>query len=345
MNRRSVLSGLAAGCVLASLAPGRLSPTEANERTSWMQGRWGMMVHWIAPGPAPLSGPWIPDLNCAVDQFQLDRFMEQFEEAGASWIIFTIGQNTSYYASPNSYLDRLIGQGHCSKRDLINELIIRVRALHRRSILYLPGEVNAPTSLHDGFEWNPKDQSRFEVKYTDFIREYATRFGSNCDGWWIDGCYDWPQFRLKQRHWSLWVDAMRAGNPLAAIALNDGSFTQSFFDPLTDMQDFISGECNRIAGGAIVLGDANSGRRYIPSSQNIGRPSRQFHLLTPIDCGGLWAHSTPGEFLPPLYSDRELFPLVEKCLEVKGAVTLNVGISQEGVMSKQTISQLSRIKH
>ncbi len=344
MNRRSVLSGLAAGCAFASLTPGYLGPTEANERTSWMQGRWGMMVHWIAPGPAPLSGPWIPDLDRAVDQFHLDRFMEQFWEGGASWIIFTIGQNTSYYASPNSYLDRVVGQGHCSERDLINELIIRVRALERRSILYLPGEVNAPTALHQGFEWNPKDQSGFEVRYTNFIREYATRFGSNCDGWWIDGCYDWPQFRLKQRHWRLWIDAMRAGNSLAAIALNDGSFTQSLFDPLTDMQDFISGECNRIADAAIVLGDANSRRRFLPSSQNIGQPPRQFHLLTPIDCGGQWAHSKLGEFLPPLYSDQELFPLVEKCLEVKGAVTLNVGISQEGLMPKQTISQLSRMK-
>lgn len=346
MNRRSLLKvGLSASCILASSTPARLGPTADGERTSWMPERWGIMVHWIAPGPAPLSGPWISDLNRAVNRFQLERFLEQFEESGASWVIFTIGQNTSYYASPNAYLDSLVGRGHASERDLVNELIVRIRALNKRSILYLPGEIDAPTILHRAFEWNPADQSKFEAKYTSFIREYAVRYGMNCDGWWIDGCYDWPQFRLKQRHWDLWGNALRAGNSRAAVAFNDGSFTQSYFNPLTGEQDYIAGECNGLSDGAIVLGDAKSKIKFRPSGQFIGSPPRQFHLLAPIDCGGQWAHAAPGRFPSPLYTDYQLFSAVETCLKVKGAVTLNVGVSQEGQMSSQTIAQLSRMKH
>ena len=128
MSRRSFLKySLSTGLALACLTPGRLTPTAASERTYWMQGRWGMMVHWIAPGPAPVLGPRIADLNRAVNQFRLDHFLEQFEDSGASWIIFTIGQNTTYYASPNSYLDRVVGPGHCSERDQIGRASCRER--------------------------------------------------------------------------------------------------------------------------------------------------------------------------------------------------------------------------
>ena len=71
-----------------------------------VQGSYGVMVHWLAPGPAAEKGPYIRDLNRAVDAFQLDRFVQDFQRTGADWLIFTIGQNTSYYASPNATLDR-----------------------------------------------------------------------------------------------------------------------------------------------------------------------------------------------------------------------------------------------
>jgi hypothetical protein len=343
VNRRSFIGcSIGAGLAVRSIQ-GSLAATQVSDRAAWMRGKWGMMVHWLAPGAWPVFGHWIGDLNRGVNQFSLDRFLEQFVESGASWIIFTIGQNTTYYASPNNYFDTVVGPGHCSERDLVGELFARVKSLRRRSIAYLPGEIRAPVALHEGFSWNPDDQSNFELKYTRFIREYATRFGSNCDGWWIDGCYDWPAFPLRQRHWGLWSDALRSGNPDAALAFNDGSFTQSLFDPLTEEQDYIAGECNRLRDGKIVLGAADSASLYLPTSQNIGSPPRQFHLLTPIDCGGSWTHPHEGEFLPPFYSDKELFPVVEKCLQVNGAVTLNVGISQEGFMSRQTIDQLRRM--
>ena len=79
------------------------------------------------PWPAPEKGPYIRDLNRAVDAFDLDRFLQDFQRTGADWLIFTIGQNTSYYASPNATLDRLAGPGHCSQRDLVFEIAQRLR--------------------------------------------------------------------------------------------------------------------------------------------------------------------------------------------------------------------------
>jgi len=197
LPRRSFLKGLAGVPAVLSLAVvhNRLHGAEPSDtkqtkhRADWMvQDSYGLMVHWLAPGPAAEKGPYIHDLNRAVDAFQLDRFVQDFQHTGADWMIFTIGQNTSYYASPNSTLDRLAGPGHCSKRDLVLEIAQRLKKLGKRFIAYLPSEVNAPKDLRAAFAWNPKDQSEFQRRYTDFIREYALRYGKNLDGWWFDGC-------------------------------------------------------------------------------------------------------------------------------------------------------------
>ena len=102
------------------------------------------MTHWLAPGPARENGEYIHDLNRAVDGFDLERFVQDFRATGADWLIFTIGQNTSYYASPNAVLDRLAGPGHCSKRDLVLEIAQRLHKIGKRFIAYLPSEVKPP---------------------------------------------------------------------------------------------------------------------------------------------------------------------------------------------------------
>ena len=135
LPRRSFLKGCGKRATVLSLAVHDQShgvePSGAKQshRADWMmQSPYGVMVHWLAPGPAAEKGPYIRDLNRAVDAFQLDRFVQDFQRTGADWLIFTIGQNTSYYASPNPTLDRLAGPGHCSRRDLVLEIAQRLRS-------------------------------------------------------------------------------------------------------------------------------------------------------------------------------------------------------------------------
>ena len=40
-------------------------------------------AHWLAPGPPPEKGERINDFDRAVDAFDLDRFMEDFQWSGA----------------------------------------------------------------------------------------------------------------------------------------------------------------------------------------------------------------------------------------------------------------------
>ncbi|MCC6445151.1 MAG: alpha-L-fucosidase [Armatimonadetes bacterium] len=312
-------------------------------RADWMaRGKFGMMVHWLAPGPAPEKGEWVRDLNKAVDAFNLDRFMKQFKESEADWLLFTIGQNTGYYCSPSATLDRLVGPGHASGRDLILEAARAVHAQGKRFIAYLPAEVKGQSEeIHKGFAWNPADQSEFQKRYAGFIREYAERLGKNLDGWWFDGCYTWPDFHNSLYDWPLWAGASRAGNPDAALAFNDGSFCIAITKPLSAYQDYLSGEVEVLKEGKVRLGREEDGRLILPEDRFVEGTYCQWHALAPIDC--FWGHHTLGPMEPPRYSNEDLIAFVRNCHAVGGAVTLNVGIYQEGHIAEKTLAQLQKL--
>lgn len=345
MTRREAIGVTAAAVASSSLlhAAANAAQSEKAKRTAWMAGHWGMMCHWIAPGPAPEKGEPITDLNRAVDAFELSHFLEQFHASGASYLILTIGQNSACYASPNKTLDRLAGPGHASRRDLILEIATGVHRLGKRFIAYLPAEIKAPEALHKGFAWNPADQTEFERRYTAFIREYSERFGKLIDAWWFDGCYTWPDFPNKNRRWQMWIDAARAGNPARPVAFNDGSLLIGASVPPTPLQDYLSGECAGFRDGKIILGNGDKTSLFLPSGRFVEGTDIQFHVMTPIDCGGEWAHMKAGPMARPRFTDAELFAPVLHTLKVGGMVTLNVGISQEGHLGAQTVAQLQRV--
>ncbi|MBB3186204.1 alpha-L-fucosidase [Microbacter margulisiae] len=310
--------------------------------TDWMVGKWGIMIHWIAPGPAPAEGPWISDLNTAVNNFEINKFLAQFDSCGADYLMFTIGQNSSMYCSPNHIMDSLAGSGHCSNRDLALELAVGVHNLGKKFIAYLPAEVNAPTDLHIPFAWNPGgNQEEFENRYTSFIKDYSEKFGNNLDGWWFDGVYEWSQFPIASHHWPLWINAARAGNPNAVVSFNNGSFYSGYTTPVTTYQDYLSGECWNLENGEICVG--TNEWLYLPTSRFIPGTQCQFHVQVPIDCNKSWSNQTPGPMPPPSYTDDELFSAVLNVLKVGGTFTINVGIYQEGYISNQTLEQLKRL--
>ena len=53
-------------------------------------------------------------------------YMKQFDQSGAEYLIFTVGQGSTFWNSPNSVIDK-IKPGHCSKRDLMLEIAKEVK--------------------------------------------------------------------------------------------------------------------------------------------------------------------------------------------------------------------------
>lgn len=338
-------------------------------KAEWMnKGKFGLMAHWIPPGLPPRVGARVTDLNTAVNGFDLDLFLRQFMETGADWLIFTIGQNTGYYASPNSVLDRLAGPGHCSRRDLVLEIAQAVKAMGRRFIAYFTYEVAGQSAeIKKAFQWTEVEgtaQEKFQPLFCEFIAEYARRFGNLLDGWWIDGTFTGEAFGgvfdyAKIRADLLW-SALRAGNPEACAAFNDGSLCCGSTNVVVPGQDYLAGETEVLINGKVRHG----GRRgtnapLLDIATHFRQPpaSCLWHALVPIDC--MWGHGCrgkgwqclpftipatgPGEMEPPLYTVSDLQTLVRDFKAAGGGVTFNVGIFQEGGLGPKSVDQLAEL--
>lgn len=308
-----------------------------------MSGRWGIMVHWIPPGPAPQFGDRITNLSKAVERFDLDRFISNVRDSGASWVIFTLGQNTGLYLGNNSYLTKLGANDLQSSRDLTGEIASALVKNGRHLIAYLPAEVGGSRRVQELFDWNKPDKGAFETAYLPLVRAYSDHLGKNCAGWFYDGCYDSRNYPHAARAWQAWAAAARSGNPDAVVSFNDGSFLSKKFAPLSPEQDFLSGEFERIIDEGASVG-RNSNDSFRPSTSMVPNSNCLYHALTPIDCSGKWSHDSPGNMPPPRYTDNELFSFVSYWTRIGAAVSLNVGIYQEGYLGDETLAQLARLK-
>jgi len=370
----TLIPGLQAQVPVPQTQLSQESPMPQTHRAEWLaRGSYGMMVHYLIaptvettgqPAPttvsaagriAPASGSddaRTRELNRIVDAFDLDFFITQFESSGADWLIFTIGQNTGYYCSPNAWLDKHL-PGHTSRRDLVSEIAQRVRVLNKHMIVYLPVEVAGQSAeVKQAFGWIDNDlyQREFLDRYLEFVRAYSARYGDLEQGWWFDGCY--PPVHHGNWDWSRWIEAAKSGNPDSIVALSDATFVVGITGPVTPLQDYLGGEVHLLEDGKIrmdfisgpdVYRDADGHLRkrgqepvfYLPESQYV--EGVQWHALVPID-------STFNPDVPNMhYTDEELFGFVKRCKSVGGAVTLNAPVGLDGHVPDETMAQLQRL--
>lgn len=336
-----------------SLAAGGLCAMADTHRAKWMaDGSYGLMTHYLVSPAGDTPAARKAELDRIVDTFDLDYFMEQIKASGADWLIFTLGQNTGYYCSPNKFLDAAL-PGHTSKRDLGLEIARRMKEMGKRFIIYLPAEVAGQSEeVKKAFGWNPGDQSEFLRKYQEFVRQYSLKFGGLADGWWFDGCYD--GIHEGKWDWSKWIRAARAGNPKAIVAFNDGAFCVGRIKPVSPLQDYHAGEVHLLDGSQIVLDfvasadklgrdadgrllvDGRTPRVYMPDSQFV--EGVQWHALVPVD--STFNPAVSEEYTR--YSNEELLKFVLHCKRVKGAVTLNVPIQiSDGHIPESSASKVA----
>lgn len=332
------------------------------DRAEWLTGH-GLMVHWIAPGPFPREGERERDVNRAVDAFDVAGFLEDFDRTGAKWLIFTVGQNSGFYASPNAVLDRLAGPGRCSRRDLVLELAQALHARGKRFIAYLPCEVRGQSpEIHEAFGWTQERntaQPEFQRRYLEFVREWAERWGRFVDGWFFDGCYTWDCLPNHLFDYPAWFDTARAGNAERLITFNDGCFCLGITEPVHPDFDYLSGETEVLSAGRVRMGREDASPLYHPAARFVAGTRCVVHALVPIDVYWAyefatptdpWPHrfapfdpARPGPMPDPIYPDEELRRVFRDFTDVGGAVTFNVGIFQEGRLAPRSVAQLERL--
>ena len=307
---------------------------------NWMkEGPFGVMVHWTQRTLPRCKAPE-PDWNKRVNQFPVDSFAAALAEAGAKWLIFTVGHFGDFCA-PNSVIEAFY-PGHCSQRDLVCDLSEALHSRGIRLIVYFQTEVNHETEdMRQAFCWNrhPSDKRLFQKRWTDVLHAYAVQWGMQIDGWWFDSCYDMNYMSFVSDHgiagWDNsrfgdgedWLTAARAGNPQAVVAMNQGVACLRHEPVLASGEDYLAGESNTL--------DV----RPVQQLQD----GRQWHGLIWTDCP--WGHfESPGDIEPPRFSDDELYDYLAECHRKGGAVTFNIGIYQDGQVAGRSLAQLKRLR-
>jgi hypothetical protein len=325
-------------------------PDGSPNRAAWMaRGGFGVMTHYLISPKGNTAAEKTADLNRVADKFDLDSFMRQFEQSGAEWLIFTLGQCTGYLCSPNSYLDAK-EPGRTPRRDIALEIAKRLHSKNKRMILYMPSERDSrfmPEPLGFG-------QPNYADRYFELVRHYSLKFGKLHDGWWFDSCGPHPD-----DYWRKWLSAARAGNPESAVAFSGAEFCCGGpVNPVSKLGDFHAGEIHLLEngrirrdflppGGEIIVTPegklrlrGQEARYYLPEESMID--GIQWHCLLPIDL--TFNPAIPNQFCH--YTDAKLFAFVDRIKSVGGAVTINVPIGLDGRIPEDTHAQLVRLsKH
>jgi hypothetical protein len=219
----------------ASLVSTETVEDKGNPNTDWFRDAgFGIMVHYLSSNITPDGGS--KEWNEAVESFDSERFAYQASEAGAGFVMFTLGQNSGYYCSPNATFDSIVGvkPGElCSNRDLPMDLIRELKKYNIPLILYLPS--NPPISnrlVSEKFRYSfNKDSATSQYNQPileEMIREWSLRYGDGVKGWWFDGLYSWNAIRSTRMDMSLKHNisthtlAAKAGNKESLITYNYG---------------------------------------------------------------------------------------------------------------------------
>jgi alpha-L-fucosidase len=298
----------------------QLSPREKGK--AWLkQAKFGVFVHYLGGGPA-----W----NDKVESFDVEKFAIQLHQTGASYLIFTLGQNSGYYCSPNATYEKYAGYKtgrRCSRRDLPMEIAEALAEKGIRLMLYLPSrspqrDKQAMAGLHDVHERQPAPQE-FTKRWSEVIAEWSQRYGKKISGWWFDGSYNttgWDDL-TKRYNWNTWAAASRVGNPESILAFNPGTRIDKAFTALTDQQDYTAGEQNKF---------------QVTPQTNPAPKELQWHILSFL--GTHWAAKDG-----PTHSDQYMIDYVRKVNALGGTVSIDVNVSSDGKIYPPHLRQLIAI--
>jgi hypothetical protein len=324
-------------------------PALAAEKTDWFrQAHWGVMTHYLGAPPSTAGGAELTAemWNQQVDAFDVNGLADQLASAGARYLLFTIGQNSGHYCSPNATYDKIVGitPSKCSRRDLVADLAKALKAKNIKLMTYLPsGAPAADPVARKKLQWRwgspggwqlPGEPvggrlAEFQRNWEAVIREWSLRWGKDVAGWWIDGCYFPEQmYRFEDEpNFASFAKALKAGNPDAIVAFNPGVRVPVI--GYSQFEDYTAGEVNL---GQLPQAVAACRGRWMEYEG----AKEQFHILTFLGktwCGGQ----------RPQEPDEKIIGYTRQLAEQGGVITFDVPIQKTGLIPQPFVEQLRAI--
>ena len=173
-----------------------IAQDSAQGKATFYEMHLGLFAHYMFPGKKYqwgatewADGSAVKSLDELADNFDAEDFAAKAQLMHAQYIIFTTSHANMNVLFPSEVMKRYL-PGHCSKRDVLSDLIKAVKAKNIRVMFYIHPS--------DGHDFTKEDQDRVGYndgapykRYNDFINEYYAelidRYGKEVSGYFIDG--------------------------------------------------------------------------------------------------------------------------------------------------------------
>lgn len=262
----------------------------------------------------------IEDWNRAVNEFDVPALAKSLQEVGAGWHFLTLMQGTRHLCAPNAAYDRIAGTAPgeaCATRDLPAALIQAYKDQGIALCLYFTGDGPFRDPIvgpRMGYA-EPRDlpvTDEFIKNWTDVLKEYSLRYGESIPLWWIDGCYTKKHCFYTPETLQPYVHAIKAGNPQALYAFNNGVYPALRKDHPCE---------------TMTAGEFNSFElEYLPQSRYID--GAQAHILAPL---GMDPNPYDRWCKPGVQHTKEhMAEFIRRANEAGCLVTIDIGIDPRG---------------
>ena len=285
---------------------------------SWLEGKYGVFTH-LLPDAGTFKG--------LAERHDAKAIVAQLKEAGASYYMLSIGQNSGYWNTENEVYASMLTKGpknRFTSEDIISEMARELKKEGIKFIAYIPSLPSA--SNIDPQFWgfsNKGADGQFHMNMENSmlwaitLQEWADTYGDLVDGWWIDGCYPWVDFTDEIA--LLYDNALKHGNPDTIIAYNK----DIYLGPYVSCEEYTCGEINDPFGNDNPSMD-NKNLWVLPTSDTAPKfdSGTQWHMNTYI---GKWWADPEIRFTPELWAE-----LAYEVVTRKGSITLDVPYNSNG---------------
>src|SRR5258706_2616507 len=298
----------------AAIEADRQKAGRSRASTEWLsKAGYGLMFHWTSQsvGSDGSNRPFAQ----AVADFPLDRFVEMVQATGAGYVLFTVGHAQPYCPAPLSSWEKYF-PGKTTKRDLIAEMAQALNAKGIKLMCYFPTHVIGKY---------PKASSQeFTRMTTDMLKEFGERYGEKVAGYWFDGFYQcfekYPDFSFRD-----FYKVCKAGNSNRIIAVNSWIYPN-----VTEWQDYLAGETESPVAPPV-------------DGTNARGPGQGLRYQALLIMEPYWVQQKV-DMPKPQFDAQKLGDYISGCMKNGGAVTINLGIYQDGSVDPRAVDVLKEVR-
>jgi hypothetical protein len=237
------------------------------------------------------------------------------EATGAGYVILTVGHAETYCPAPLASWEKY-HPGKTTRRDLIAGMADALQSKGVKLICYL----NAAGLTH----YPRASGEEFSRIMTEVVTEFGERYKEKVAGYWFDCCYQarekYPDFSFRD-----FFKACKAGNPNRIVALNSWIYPN-----VSEWQEYWAGET-----ASPVEPPVNGSN---PRGPGQGLRYQSLLIMEPY-----WVQQKV-EMPAPRFDAQRLGDYISQCMDNGGAVTINLGIYQDGSVDPKAVEVLKSVR-